>query len=146
MKPSVRRRLAFVAGLLFVGALPLLADVVSPPRGDRCSSDGLTVDARHAIRIVGADGKTRHFCCLACAERWVDGQGAHPRAVFVTDEASGAEIPAAAAWYVRSRVVSNPYTGDRIHVFARREDAEKHAAAFQGRLLDGPQRPFGPKQ
>jgi hypothetical protein len=62
----------------------------------------------------------------------------------VVDGATGAEVPAAEAFYVRSVVVADAVTRDRVHAFARREDAERHAEAHHGTLLVGAERPFPP--
>src|SRR5262249_36785541 len=65
-----------------------------------------------------------------------------PRAVYVTDEASGAEIDSGSAFFVRSAVVTNPVTRNRVHTFRDRADAEDHARAYEGEALTGVRRPF----
>jgi hypothetical protein len=130
------RRL-FLLGLLAAAAVPALARALRAPAPERCALDGVEAGASDRVRVEGAGV----FCSVACAEAWL-AREPHPRAVFVVDEASGREIPAAAAWFVRSRVVTSPRTGNRIHAFADRGDAERHAEAFQGRLLLGDERPF----
>lgn len=62
--------------------------------------------------------------------------------IQVADEASGRMLAAESAWYVRSQVIAHGPTVDRRHVFAARAAAERHAAAYYGRLLQGRQRPF----
>jgi hypothetical protein len=73
---------------------------------------------------------------------WLARQGARPREVYVTDEASGAEIDAASAYFVRSLVVTTPTTGNRVHAFRDRADAERHAEVAHGTLLNGTERPL----
>jgi hypothetical protein len=82
------------------------------------------------------------FCCIHCAEAWVKQQTTRPKAVWVTDESSGEEIEATSAYFVRSRVETNPVTRNRIHAFRAESDAEKHARECNGLMLDGPDRPF----
>ena len=82
------------------------------------------------------------FCCVRCAEIWLRGQPSPPRAVLVTDEESGEELDASAAWYVRSSVVTTPATGNRVHVFRSRADAERHADAYGGTVLARSEAPF----
>jgi len=65
-----------------------------------------------------------------------------PRSVRVTDEASGKLIDAGDAHYVRSSVVTNPATGNRVHAFRNRADAEKHADIHGGTVLSESERPF----
>jgi hypothetical protein len=60
----------------------------------------------------------------------------------VTDETSGALISASEAWFVRSSVITNRVTRNRVHCFQSRADAERHAAAFAGEILSGNDRPF----
>ena len=59
-----------------------------------------------------------------------------------SDEVSGEPVDARSAHYVRSDVVTTPATGNRVHVFRRRVDAERHAALFAGTVLTGAERPF----
>ena len=69
-------------------------------------------------------------------------QGPAPRAVYVTDELSGREVEAAAAYFVSSLVVTRPATQNRIHAFGDRAAAERHAESGRGQLLEGDERPF----
>lgn len=87
-------------------------------------------------------GDQHLFCCVRCAEIWLRGQPAPPRAVAVTDEATGEEIDASAAWYVRSSIVTMTVTGNRIHVFRNRTEAERHAEAYGGTVLGRSEEPF----
>jgi hypothetical protein len=128
--------LALVVGLAVLGAWMRRGD-----RG-RCALDGVRIEPRYRVRVVDAEGTGREFCCVRCARRWLEDQKAAPRAVYVTDEASGQEVEADRAFFVRSAVVTTPTSGNRVHAFARRGDAEHHAAAAHGRLLDGSDRPF----
>jgi hypothetical protein len=61
----------------------------------------------------------------------------------VTDEVSGEEIDAPDAYFVRSQVVTTPATGNRIHVFHKLEDAQRHAQTYRGTVLDAKERPVG---
>ena len=65
-----------------------------------------------------------------------------PLQVLVTDETSGAEVDAAAAWFVRSLVTTTAHTRNRIHAFQAQADAERRAATAHGRVLVGSERPF----
>jgi len=132
----------FAVGLAAVAALPVAARGLRPSPGERCALDGVAIGARHRVRVVDESGASRSFCSVACAEEWRRRAGAPPRAVFVIDEASGREIDGAVAWFVRSRVVTSPVPGDRIHAFAERAEAERHASTFGGTILEGGDRPF----
>jgi hypothetical protein len=140
------RRAAFVGGLVLAALLPLLARALGPSRAGRCALDGRGVEGRHLVTVEESDGTVRRFCGVGCAEEWIRRAKPVSATVQVTDEATGERLPAETAWYVRSTVAVNAPRDDRIHVFARREDAERHAAAFHGTLLVGPDRPFAPPE
>ncbi|HZU34991.1 MAG TPA: hypothetical protein VFA18_03740 [Gemmataceae bacterium] len=122
--------------------MPLLTTWLQRPES-RCALDGVAIDPLYAVRIVEDHGSEHPFCCIRCASVWLKQQPEKPREIFVTDETSGTEIPAASAFFVRSFVVTTPTTGNRIHAFKARADAVKHADAANGTLLEGAERPFG---
>jgi hypothetical protein len=103
----------------------------------RCALDGAPIEPIYAVEIVPDDGPTLKFCCLRCADFWCARQSAPPREARVTDEVSGQPLDAGEAFFARSSIVTTPATGNRIHAFARRSDAEAHAAEFAGRVLSG---------
>jgi hypothetical protein len=110
-----------------------------PPR---CALDGLAIEPIYLVHVVDREGVGRGFCCIGCAEAWLKRHGARPRVVRVTDEASGALLEQERAFFVASAVVTNPVTGNYVHVFASRMDAEKHVHVFGGKLLENSERPF----
>jgi hypothetical protein len=139
------RRSSWIVGLAVFLLLAALAVVGHWARRDPvggCALDGGHIEPRYRVRVLGAEGRDHEFCCIRCAELWLSRQRRRPRAVLVTDEASGREVEAASAYFVRSEVVSTPTTGNRVHAFAEACDAERHAAAARGRVLAGPERPF----
>ena|SRR5437588_8917805 len=123
-----------LAGLLIVFGLPLAGTLARRTAGPRCAFDGAPIEPLYRVRIVDAEGGERTFCCLHCAGLW-RGHRPRPRAMFVTDEATGAEIPATSAWFVRSRVVTMPHTQNRVHIFGSQADAQRHADAAGGLML-----------
>jgi hypothetical protein len=140
---SLRSRLLlFLAGLLVVVGLPLAGWWGRRGAAPRCELDGLTIEPLYRVRVVDRAGASHRFCCVRCAARWLGRQGDRPRAVYVTDEASGAEVDAGSAFFVRSAVVTNAVTRNRVHAFRDRAAAEEHARAYGGETLTGVQRPF----
>ena len=152
---SERALLGLLIGATLLGAELALSDL-RPPTG--CHYDGQAIGGRHQVRVeiegevarglIGGSARgnrdgltTRRFCSLACVEAWLAASKAEVKTIWVTDERTGAELPAHDGYYVRSRVISHPWTRDRRHVFARESDARAHAESFQGRLLEGEQRP-----
>jgi hypothetical protein len=142
MKYERSRLLLGLAALLVVVGLPVAGKWARRGAGPRCALDGLKIEPLYRVRVVGNDGASHRFCCVRCAARWLARQGERPAAVYVTDEASGEEVDAKSAHFVRSAVVTDPVTQNRVHVFGDREDAEDHAHAFAGRVLTGSERPF----
>lgn len=139
----MRGRVAFAAAVFAVGAIPLAGPALRGPRGPRCALDGVTLVGAPAVRIETGDAaRAPTFCCVGCAEKWVSALAVRPHTVLVTDETTGNLVPASQAWFVRSRVASQPATSDHVHAFSLREEAERHAAAYRGTILNGPARPF----
>jgi hypothetical protein len=107
-----------------------------------CALDGLPINPAYRVEVADADGRTYAFCCPRCAAIWLSRLPSPPRAVTVTDEAGGEPVDADAAWYVRSSVVTVPATGNRVHAFRDRADAERHAERFLGTVLPAPDTPY----
>ena len=128
--------------MIIVAVVPFAAHWIRGDAEERCAWDGLAVEPVYRVRIVEEPGITYTFCCLQCAERWLDRRNVKPLDIIVTDETSGTELKAPVANYVRSTVATNTITGNRLHVFRTAEDAMKHAEAANGRRLLGAERPF----
>lgn len=138
-----RKNLLYVAlGIMLVVGVPLAGKWLQPHSGERCALDGVAIEPLYRVRLVDQAGKDYPFCCIQCATVWLAQQPTRPRAVFVTDEITGNEIPASEAYFVRSLVVTMPATGNSIHVFKTMADAQRHADAGGGSILTGAERPF----
>jgi hypothetical protein len=131
------RRFIGLAGLILLAATAVVGSRLRHPPAGRCALDGVAVEPRYRVRVGGHE-----FCCVRCAELWLGRREAGGQPVRVTDEATGREIDAASAYFVRSMVVTAPATGCRVHAFADRADAERHAESAHGQLLSGSDRPF----
>lgn len=128
-------------GVMVIG-LPLAGKWLQPHTGERCALDGVAIEPVYRVRVVDAAGTERPFCCIKCATVWLTQQPTRPRAVFVTDEITGTEIPASEAYFVRSLVVTTPATGNSIHAFKEKADAQRHADSAGVSILTGSERPF----
>jgi len=135
-------RWKLVLGLLLTAAVPAAVQAVREPPGPRCATDGVSLAQAPVVRVEAASGDTRSFCCVTCAETWLRATPAAPAQVVVTDGPTGRPLDLGEAWFVRSRVVAQPATGDRMHAFADKQEALRHADAYGGRLLTGWERPF----
>ncbi|HEV3446866.1 MAG TPA: hypothetical protein VG099_19665 [Gemmataceae bacterium] len=141
MKMWTPGRLRIAAVLLIVG-LPLAGKWARRTQERRCDLDGARIDRLFRVRILDAQNREHEFCGIHCARLWLSRQPAAPVRVLVTDEAGGAEIDAAGAWFVRSTVVTTAHTRNRIHVFQAEADAVKHAGTAHGKILTGSENPF----
>jgi hypothetical protein len=131
-----------LAGLLVVVGLPLAGRWLRPRAIDACALDGTAPPPSYRVEVRYAGEAPLAFCCVRCAEMWIENQTTPPEAILIADEASSRLIPADAAVYVRSSVLTNASTHCRIHAFGRRADAVAHAARFGGTVLAGADRPF----
>ena len=112
----------------------------------QCALDGIAIVPIYAVEIVDGRRQKHRFCCVRCAEYWLAREPSPPSEIYVTDEVSGRLFEASEAFFVRSSVVTNAVTGNRIHAFEDHADAESHAAQFRGRLLTEGQRPLEVKK
>lgn len=139
------RKSEWCLGLTYLAVLAALAawgPLARRGAEPTCAYDGGPIDPLYRVRIVSHE-RDHSFCCISCAEAWLRTTTSPPQTVLVTDEASGEPIDAQAAHFVRSVVITHPATGNRIHTFRNPRDAEDHARAFRGTLLDHAERPFG---
>jgi hypothetical protein len=139
------RKSEWITGLVYLlvlSVLPLAGHWARSGAERTCAHDGGVIRPEYRVRIVDEHGCDVVFCCIHCAEAWLKQQKANPKAVWVTDETSGEEIEAGSAYFVRSMVVTNSSTLNRIHAFRTESDAEEHARNSAGLMLDNAERPF----
>lgn len=106
--------------------------------GNRCALDATKIEPIYQVDILPVEGNVLKFCCIECAKKWLASNKGKIGAVTVTDEVTGNRIDASIAWFVESSIVTNPSTGNKIHVFAEKTDAEKHAREFKGTIIKNP--------
>ena len=106
--------------------------------GDRCALDATKIEPIYQVDITPQDGKTLKFCCIECSKKFLAANRGKVSAVTVTDEVTGKRIDASIAYFVESSIVTNQSTGNKIHVFAEKADAEKHAKDFSGTVIRNP--------
>jgi hypothetical protein len=146
-----------LAGLAVIVGLPLAGSWLRRHTEPRCALDGLKIEPLYRARVVDRANGSHDFCCVRCAAFWLARQEKdketrkhpdtetrtqRPDVVYVTDEASGEEIDSQSAHFVYSAVVTNPITGNHVHVFRNRADAEHHVGVFGGWALTGAERPL----
>ena len=141
---TVRQRGWVVAlgGLAVVVALPVAAHWARRRAEPGCAQDGGSIVPDYRVEITDASGEHHEFCCLSCAAIWLKNEAAAPRSITVVDESSGQTLDAGAAWYVRSTKITTPATGNRVHVFRNRADAERHVEQYGGTILQATENPL----
>ena len=129
-------------GMIVVIALPFAAKFSRRGQGPRCEFDGAAIEPLYRVTVIDEHQDAHGFCCVRCAEGWLQRSHLRPQMVLVTDEIAGQSIDARSAFFVRSIVITNPTTGNRCHVFQNESDAESHRAANRGVHLTGSEQPF----
>jgi hypothetical protein len=130
---------AFVVALVI--AVCIFSSVVSFRHGNHrtgCSLDGSEIERLYEVVIIQKDRLSRSFACVLSARIWFRENSEQVSSVLVTDEVTGEKIRAEDAFYVVSEVVTTPYTGNRIHVFAEKTRAGSHATQFKGKPVKNP--------
>lgn len=135
-----------LVGIFLVVGVPLIGSWVRRSGPHRCALDGLAIAAATAVRVTDSAGESHEFCCVRCAQRWLARTGDSSALVTVTDEVTGTDLDARAAVFVRSPVVINPVTGNRIRVFRETAEADAHVARYGGRVLGPDEWPFRPAE
>jgi len=105
---------------------------------DRCDYDGTRIEPLYAVYFSLQDGAEKKFCSIACASMSLPALKKQIKEVRVTDESSGAKIISSQAFFVESEMVTVPHVKNRIHAFAKKEDALKHIQKFNGRWVGNP--------
>jgi ribosomal protein L24E len=105
---------------------------------DRCDYDGTRIEPLYAVYFSLQDGSEKKFCSVVCASMSFSALKKQIKEVRVTDESSGAKIISSQAFFVESEMVTVPHVKNRIHAFAKKEDALKHIQKFKGRWVENP--------
>jgi len=122
-------------------AIVLLGFVWAIKKGasaDRCDYDGTRIEPLYAVYFSLQDGSEKKFCSVVCASMSFSALKKQIKEVRVTDESSGAKIISSQAFFVESEMVTVPHVKNRIHAFAKKEDALKHIQKFKGRWVENP--------
>ncbi len=104
----------------------------------RCDYDGTRIEPLYAVYFSLQDGSEKKFCSVVCASMSFSALKKQIKEVRVTDESSGAKIISSQAFFVESEMVTVPHVKNRIHAFAKKEDALKHIQKFKGRWVGNP--------
>ena len=104
----------------------------------RCDYDGVKIEPLYAVYITLQNGTEKKFCSIACASMNFPALKQQIGGVRVIDEPSGDKINAAEAFFVESDIVTVPHVRNRIHAYAKKEDALRHIQKFKGNWIKNP--------
>ncbi len=133
------RRLTFIGALVIATTISaLVAYSRHVQTSATCSLDGSRIEPLYEVTIIQKDRSTSRFSCVLSARIWLGENSDQVFSIQVTDEITGQKIAAKDAYYVVSELITIPHTGNKIHVFARKAEAELHARQFKGKLVKEP--------
>ena len=121
-----RRAVVIATALALAVGIPFVATAIRGKPVSGCARDGVPLDGLFMARLVTTDGSVFSFCSVHCSRDWWDHHKGAVQSVTVRDETTKDDIDAATAWFVRSAVLASRASGERIHAFGRRADAELH--------------------
>lgn len=107
----------------------------------RCALCGMTITPVYQVDLVVDGRAAASFCTLGCASRWPETPS--DPTWLVRDEVTGEIVDSSRALYVDSPVYSVPEMGEKVHVFARSEDALESIGRYGGKLIPSPLEPPG---
>ena len=145
-----RKRLIIIfASLMLVAVIALLGGVLGTKKkrvgtgeGEgtalRCAWDGIRIKPIYQVDTFLEDGSNEVFCSIYCATRWLKENKGKSIYFTVVDEITGQRFDSTLGHYVESDVITVPEVKNRVHAFANREDALKHARQFNGKIIENP--------
>ena len=104
----------------------------------RCAWDGKKLNPIYQVDAFLDDGSIASFCSIYCATRWLENNKDKLIYFTVVDEVTGQKFDSTLGYFVESDVITVPEVKNRVHAFANKEDALKHARQFNGKLIKNP--------
>jgi Na+-translocating ferredoxin:NAD+ oxidoreductase RnfC subunit len=104
----------------------------------RCDYDGVKIEPLYAVYFNLQDGTEKKFCSIVCASMSFSQLQRKVKEAIVVDESSERKMNASQAFFVESEMINVPHVKNRIHVFAKEEDALRHSKKFSGRRIENP--------
>ncbi len=104
----------------------------------KCDLDGVTIKPIYQVDVILKKEVAKKFDSIYCAYMWLSENKEPISHIMVRDEVTGEKIDASIAYYVESEIITNNVNNNKVHAFLKSEDAEKHAKAYNGRLIKNP--------
>ncbi len=134
----MRKKVWIIGILIVIGAIAAIGGFMRGHMAARCDYDGTQIQPIYEVNFELEDGSTKRFCCIVCALMDLKDEEKRLKYITMVDEVSGKKIDDSLAFFVESDVITIPHVKNRIHVFAEKGDAERHARQFNGKLIPNP--------
>ncbi len=103
-----------------------------------CRFDNNRIEPVYEVDLIANDETRWRFCSVYCASQWRQRSHGDVYDIVVRDEVTGKPLDASLAAFVESSVVTHWSHGNRVHVFADLEQAQRHAKQYSGRIIASP--------
>ncbi len=134
----MKKKVWIIVVLVFIGAIAAIGGLMKGHMAARCDYDGTRIQPIYEVDFEFEDGSMKRFCSIICALMDLKDEGKKLKYITVVDEVSGKKIDDSLATFVESDVITIPHVKNRIHAFAEKSDAERHAHQFNGKLIPNP--------
>ena len=134
----MRKKAWVIIIFVIIGLVAATSAMLKVRSGVRCDHDGTRIQPIYEVTFAFQDATNKQFCSVNCALLDLRNEKNRPKYVTVVDEVSGTKIDANLAFFVKSEVLTIPHVKNNIHVFAKKEDAIRHAKQFNGELIQNP--------
>ena len=134
----MKKRIWVITIFVIIGLIAAFGTILKKHTGIRCDFDGTRIQPIYEVKFIFEDNTTEQFCSVVCALLHLKNEKKKLKYVTVVDEVSGTKIDASLAFFVESDVLTIPHVKNNIHVFAQKQDAQRHATQFNGKLILNP--------
>lgn len=134
----MKKKAWIIVAFPVIGAIAAIGGLMKGHMAARCDYDGTWIQPIYEVDFEFEDRSIKRFCSVVCASMDLKDEEKKLKYVTVVDEASGKRIDHSLALFVESDVITIPHVKNRVHVFAEKADAERHARQFNGKLIPSP--------
>jgi hypothetical protein len=134
----MKKRIWVITIFVIIGLIAAFGAILKKHTGIRCDFDGTRIQPIYEVKFTFEDNTTEQFCSVVCALLHLKNEKKKLKYITVVDEVSGNKIDASLAFFVESDVLTIPHVKNNIHVFAKKEGAQRHATQFNGKFIPNP--------
>lgn len=136
----MKRKVWVIIIFVIIGLVAAMSAMLKGRAGTRCDYDGTRIQPIYGVTFTFEDATQKQFCSVSCAVLDLKNEEKKLSYITVVDEVTGTKIDASLVFFVESDVFTLPHVKNNIHVFAKKEDALRHADQFNGNLIPNPLR------